>query len=486
MINVRKQAIKGAQWMSISTVTTSIVQILRLSILTRFLEKSDFGIVAIITFILGLTFTFTDLGFSSAIMYKQGLTRKEFSSLFWIQLITFSILYCLLSLCSPFVAQFYNEPSITQLMPIALLDLVLQGIGRLYDTILQKEFLFKQMAIRNMTASFISLIIAFTFAFLGYGIYSLILSTLSQSIIVNSWNFIGGQKNYKILLGLDFKQSIPLMKVGMYQTGTQILDYLASKIDIAIIGKLIGTEELGIYNLAKELIYKVIILINAIVNKISVPIFAKFQEDKKKLKHYYLQIIRIVSTIDIPLLSLIVILSPSIITILYGPSFKEASTLLMIFTLWGMGVCLANPQGGLAAATGNTHLSLKYTIIRIVITVPSIFISACISTKAIAWSQGILELIMVWLGWKIQISAIIYLPFKEFCKSFNKNLYMGIISITIMLLIPNNLFSDANLIIQVTIYTLRFMALYSILFILISKDELHNVIHLFRNKKIDI
>ena len=79
MINVRKQAIKGAQWMSISTVTTSIVQILRLSILTRFLEKSDFGIVAIITFILGLTFTFTDLGFSSAIMYKQGLTRKEFN-----------------------------------------------------------------------------------------------------------------------------------------------------------------------------------------------------------------------------------------------------------------------------------------------------------------------------------------------------------------------------------------------------------------------
>lgn len=107
--------------------------------INTFLEKSDFGIVAIITFILGLTFTFTDLGFSSAIMYKQGLTRKEFSSLFWIQLITFSILYCLLSLCSPFVAQFYNEPSITQLMPIALLDLVLQGIGRLYDTILQKS-----------------------------------------------------------------------------------------------------------------------------------------------------------------------------------------------------------------------------------------------------------------------------------------------------------------------------------------------------------
>lgn len=89
----------------------------------------------------------------------------------------------------------------------------------------------------------------------------------------------------------------------------------------------------------------------------------------------------------------------------------------------GNGVCLANPQGGLAAATGNTHLSLKYTIIRIVITVPSIFISACISTKAIAWSQGILELIMVWLGWKIQISAIIYLPLKNFANRSIKSIH---------------------------------------------------------------
>ena len=234
MPDIKKQAISGAQWMFVSTITTSIVQILRLSILTRFLEKSDFGIVAIMTFILGLTFTFTDLGFSSAIMYKQGLNRKEFSSLFWIQLFTFGILYILLSLCSPWVSQFYKEPSISILMPIALLDLVLQGIGRLYDTILQKEMLFKQMAFRNIISAFISLLIAFILALSGYGIYSLILSTLSQSAILNGWNFIMGQKHYRINAYINIKQSTPLMKIGIYQTGTQILDYIASKIDVAI------------------------------------------------------------------------------------------------------------------------------------------------------------------------------------------------------------------------------------------------------------
>lgn len=482
-MTLRKQVVSGAKWITISTIITSIVQLLRLSILTRFLEKSDFGIVAIITLILGLTYTFTDLGFSSAIMHKQGLTRKEFSSLFWIQLITFSILYFALSLCSPWIAQFYNEPSISTLIPIALLDLVLQGIGRLYDTILQKEMLFKQIALRNIAASLISLIISFILAYLGYGVYSLILSTLTQSVIFNTWNFIGGQKKYQILLWLNFKQSIPLMKIGIFQTGTQILDYLASKIDIAIIGKLLGTEDLGVYNLAKELLYKIIVLINTIVNKISLPIFAQKQNDKELLKNYYIKILTSLSTINFPILTLIAIVSPLIITVLYGRNFIEAAPILSIFTLWGVSIVIANPQGGLAIATGNTHLSFKYTILRILVTTPVVYFTAKISPEAIAWGISFLGLIIMWIGWKIQINPIISLSFKEFYDSFKKNLYMGVIAIVIMSVVTNNFFSDANLIIKTIVYSLSFIFTYAMLFLTIGKQELYNIINIIMYKK---
>ena len=77
--------------MAISTFTTASVAVLRLSILTRFLEKSDFGLVALLTMVLGLTQTFADLGFSSAMMHKKKLSTQEFSSLYWIQLMVFFI-----------------------------------------------------------------------------------------------------------------------------------------------------------------------------------------------------------------------------------------------------------------------------------------------------------------------------------------------------------------------------------------------------------
>lgn len=108
-MNIKQQAIFGAKWTTISTLTTAVIQVLRLSILARFLDKSDFGIVAILTFVLGLTNTFADLGFSAAIMHKQELSRNEFASLYWIQM--FFSYYCLV-LGVPF--QLYVQISITR------------------------------------------------------------------------------------------------------------------------------------------------------------------------------------------------------------------------------------------------------------------------------------------------------------------------------------------------------------------------------------
>ena len=86
MANDKSIALKGGLWTSISTAVTVLTAFARLMILTRFLEKSDFGLVSIVNTVIGLCITFTDLGFASAIMYKKDISQKEYSTLFWMQL----------------------------------------------------------------------------------------------------------------------------------------------------------------------------------------------------------------------------------------------------------------------------------------------------------------------------------------------------------------------------------------------------------------
>ena len=113
----KNSIIRGLGWTTISTITNGLVQILRLSILSRFLSKEDFGIVAILTLILGLTQVFSDMGFSAAIMSQKKIEKSNFLSLYWLQFLVFTFMMLSISLCSPFIANYYNSPIQQNLSP---------------------------------------------------------------------------------------------------------------------------------------------------------------------------------------------------------------------------------------------------------------------------------------------------------------------------------------------------------------------------------
>ena len=85
-------AVRGAFWVTLSTAIRSVVTLLRIAILTRFITKEEFGIVAIASLFIDFTQIFLDLGVSSGILHKQDITAKEYSSLFWLNM------YCLIVL----------------------------------------------------------------------------------------------------------------------------------------------------------------------------------------------------------------------------------------------------------------------------------------------------------------------------------------------------------------------------------------------------
>lgn len=445
---------KGVSWTSLSTIVTAFSGILRLSILTRFLEKEDFGVVSIVTLILGLTQTFSDLGFAAAIMHKLDLSRKEFSSLYWAQLIIYTIIFVIISLLSGVISEFYKTPILQQVLPISLFGLIMSGIGRLYGTLLQKNFEFRTIAFRNCISAFLSILLAVLLAYWGWGVYSLVLSTLFHTLIDNLWNFIAGQKKIKLQLILDVKNSMCLIKIGLYQTGSQVIDYIASKVDVILIGKFLGMENLGVYNLAKELLLKLISLINSIAVNVLTPIFSVNQKDKDILGRMYCTMLHYLTIITFPIVMLMIVLADPIITVLYGEQYLEAASLVLLLSIWTIEVCIHNPIGGLVIATGRTDLSFYYTIIRLFINLIAVFITIKFTIQVVAIGQSMSAIIIFFLVFYMIIQRCTGISLITFIKSFYKQgltcLFIGMLCFYI---VNNNIFPFAETaIFQLVIY----------------------------------
>lgn len=458
MQNDKSIALKGGFWTSVSTIITVLTQFIRLMVLTRFLEKSDFGVVSIINTIIGLCLTFTDLGFSSALMYKKDISQKEFSTLFWLQLIIFCILYLVLCGISPLIANFYDEEYLTTLIPIAALSILFQAFGKLYDTVLQKQYQFKIIAFRNISSSIVSLCVGIILACKGTGVYSLVLSTLLYSIILNSWNFFTGININKIVFYCNPKKVITLLKIGVFQTGSRILDFMSNKIDVIIIGKLLGVESLGIYDLAKNLVNSLVDLVRTIVSKVSLPILSNSNDDPEIVRYRFLIMTKVVAYITIPICIGIAIFSKETLWIVYGSEYVDASIIVILFAFISIFNSICSFYDMLGIAKGRTDLNFYNTIVRILITTPIIVVVSNISINAVAYGQLLATILQSIAFWFIVVNNTYPISFKYYFSHFSKWLYIQLgcfILMKIIMLKPlYEYFSVINIVINAVVYIL--------------------------------
>lgn len=417
-----KTILFGLGWSSLSTVINGLTQVLRLTILTRFLEKEDFGIVAILTFISGVTLTFSDMGFAAAIMSQKDLKRHEFLNLYWTQFILFTFAFVVISCCAYPIANFYKTPALCILIPVILIELPLMGIGKLYDTVLQKHMFFKTIAIRNIVAATSSLMLAIILAFAGYGVYSMVLSILFNALVINVWNFAKGQTEYRIQFQrINLKSTSSLIRVGVYQMGTQILDYISAKLDILIISIFLGTSELGVYNLAKELILKFVMVFNSIASRVMLPVLAKYQDNLAEMKRLFLGFIGKLSLVNAPIIAFIVLFHEIIVRIFYGTSYMETGTIMQIMAVWSMFIVVGMPNSYVAIATKRTDITFAYTIIRIIIMSALLFAFARTSLIHAAWTMIGAYAIMFFVNWRLLLKRILNLDLTEYGASFYKS-----------------------------------------------------------------
>ena len=417
-------ALKGGLWTSISTVVTVLSQFARLMILTRFLEKSDFGLVSIVNTVIGLCITFTDLGFASAIMYKKDITKKEYSTLFWMQLVIFGVLYLILWGLSPLVATFYEEPQLTILIPIAALSVLFQAFGKLYDTVLQKNYQFKTIAFRNISTNIFSLFVAVVLALNGFGVYSLIFSTLIYAIILNAWNFMSGIRVQKLIFYCDPKSVIELLKIGIFQTGTRILDFISNKIDVMIIGKLLGTEILGVYDLAKNLVNTLVDLIRTVVSKVALPILSNSNDNDEVVKSRFLIMSKVVAYVIIPIGVAIAIFSKEILWIVYGSKYTDVSIIVVLFAFISIFNSICSFYDMLGIAKGRTDLNFYNTVARVVITTPIVYVTSLVSVEVVAIGQLIATVLQSIAFWMIVVNNTYPMSFRHYFSHFSKWLYI--------------------------------------------------------------
>lgn len=478
-MGLKDKVITGIKWTTISNLTIAVLQIVRLAILTRLLEKSDFGLIAIALMIVGFTDIFSGLGVASAVIHKQNITEKQYSSIYWLNIIISIVSFSLVCIVTPFLASFYNQPILVKIVPLLGLQILFNGFGKVFQTIKMKELEFDFISKISIATAFLGFVVSICLAYLKFGVYSLVYGVLVQSLFAQFIYMIAGFGKNKIWFHLNFTEIKDFIRIGLYQLGAQILDFISTKIDVFLIGYFFGMQNLGIYNIAKELILKPYQIINSLVSNVASSAFSKMQKNISQIKENYSKIIEIVCLISFPIYICIFIFSEQIVDILYAPSFWEVSFFLKVLSIVGICNSLNSSAGILQIALGRTDMGFKWTMIRFILTTLSILICSRFSIYYVAYAQVAISLLFLMLYWKLIILPLSTLTFKEYIETFIKALLFSVLTGLVVLIIKLLVnYSFTSSVILLAIYTF----VYVVLNYLFNKKITKQVIEVLLNK----
>lgn len=427
-MSMLKAAKSGMIWITTSTIIRSLVSLFQISILTRHLAKEDFGTIAIATVFIGFTQLFMDLGISVGIMHKQDITRNQYSSLFWLNLIMGCILTVILIVLSPLISMAYSDQSLTPIIILLSLTVFLAALGSQHRTVQQKELRFRYIAINEIASALLTMLVAVILAIKGFGVYSLVYSTLTGVFFSNIlYLIIGLYKDKNIYFHFRLKETYSFLKIGVFSIGSSILDYLSREIDVVFISAAFGRDVLGLYSLCKKIVQMLYGTINPIITRILTPLFAKIQKDKNQIKSVYLRLLETLAITNFPIYFFVSVFSKTILYYLYGDQYVTGTFILSILAIYYGILSISNPVGSLQIAFGRTDIGFYWTIYRIVATLIIVSIASFFNIDTMVILFLAMAILNTVLMWRFQIYIMIEMYFKEFLSSILKPLTFTLI-----------------------------------------------------------
>lgn len=371
MASYRKKALFGVGYLTLLSLLSQSITLVKLSILARILTPADFGLFAIITTTLTTFETLTDTGFNYAAIHMGIEIREIAKTLLAINIGRGILLSLLMLILAPFVSFFFGYSNLLLLMVVASSIPLLRGFINPHTVSFQKEMEFNKVFIIQFIPIFANAIFTIFLVLRYHSTLALLMGLVLSTVIEVIFSYLIASKDLKKPINKKYIKS--LFSYGKWITAGGLLTYLSTQIDNIVIGKFLGATFLGLYDFAFRTANIAFTQITDTISQVAFPLYSIRQTDHQHLKKLFIKNI-IAVTIPALIICLPFLFFPKfILLILFGDKWVQAAPTLQILAIYGLMRASIGPVGPLFLSIGKPDILTKTNILNFLLIIIFIY-----------------------------------------------------------------------------------------------------------------
>jgi len=402
------RSVTSGAWLLGRRVAANAIRLAALAVLARRLEPADFGLAALAQVLLSFVVISQENGVATYVVYDRSEEREErLSSAFWLSLTLTLAQVGLLGLIAPFATRLFPSAALLPvLLPVAG-TFVLRQLQTVPEAILRRSMEYRKLVARDTACDLLAALLSVVLALRGWGVWSLVLPHVAIEPIRLSLVFWLAGWRPGLDLGLRHWRAIS--RYALPLMGSNALNLVANDGDTLLVGRLLGSQALGFYNLAWQLSNVVGRNLVSIASTVGMSAFALVANDLARLREAYLRSVRLIALLSFPTLAAMLVLANDVVLLLYGPNWTVSVTLLRILILFTIIRTVTTLSGVIFNVMGRTDLSLWFTIVFLPFYVAAIVVGARFGLVGVAWGVTLVRSVGA-VGSFLLASRLIGLP----------------------------------------------------------------------------
>lgn len=382
---MKNKIFSGFFWKFNEQISSQLVTFIISIVLARILTPKDYGIVALINVFISLADVFVTSGFGSALIQKKDADDVDFSTIFYISEIFSIVVYMFLFFIAPYIADFYNNTDLTVIVRVLALKLPLSAFNAIQQAYVSKKMLFKKIFISTTVSSIISGIVGIIVAYLGYGIWALVVQYILNTIIISIALFV--QLDWHPQLKFSWTSGKPLLSYGWKIVATSFIGTFFNQLRTLLLGKMYTPAELAFYNRGQKFPELVSQNIDGTISTVLFPAISEFNDDLSKVKSMIRRSLRISTFIIMPIMFGMAATSKPIILILLTDKWISSVPYMQYLCIAGAFGTISNTNMQAISAIGRSDVLLKLELVKKPLYLILLLIGLRISVLAVAYTM---------------------------------------------------------------------------------------------------
>jgi O-antigen/teichoic acid export membrane protein len=326
-----KQILQGFQWTYLSVVLQGALKLVALIVLARLLTPRDFGVLGFALLCTSFVERIVQGGVGPAVVQIDSATGSIATTAARVSVFFGFLSMIVLILSADFLANFFAEPELTRVVAVLSFGCLLEALAAIPEALLQRDLKCKEILFADNLGYLIAmLLVCPPLALMGWGVWSLVCAQLTLKLVrlivlirTAPPCFIGAWSS---------REAIQLTRTGFGFSLGRLLNFFSLQGDNFVVGRLLGTELLGIYNRAYQLMTLPAMYVGQVFERVMFPAMARKQGDKTQLGAEFLISLEAITAVALPAGVFLCALAPEIVVVGFGKNWLGVIPVLSVLS----------------------------------------------------------------------------------------------------------------------------------------------------------